>query len=308
MAPKELLIPGVLDADQRTDLAANATGRVVRTFVERGQRVAGGALLAQLDTRSAALTRQEADANARSIAEQLASVRADCARNEDLLKKGAISQAEYDRTSAQCRTQAASEEAALARASAATQTIADASIRAPFAGVIAERFARVGDYVRPDSKVVTLLVDDPLRLRLTIPEPMIGFAKEGVTVTFETVSVPNRTFAGVIKYVGREVRATTRDLVDEAVVENKDGALIPGMFVTAHLPIGEAELPVVSKRSLALVDGNTCAFVVVEGRVQQRVVQTGASLGQEIVVLDGIKKGDRIVVDPSKTTDGQLVD
>jgi len=307
-APKELVVSGVLDADQRTDLAANATGRVVRTFVERGQRVAAGALLAQLDTRTASLSRAEANANAKGASEQLASVRTECARSEELLRKGAISQAEFDRSSAQCRTQSASDEAAQARAAMAAQNISDASIRAPFAGVIAERFAKVGDYVRPDSKIVTLLVDNPLRLRLTIPEPFIGFAKEGTTVTFETVSVPGRVFSGVIKYVGREVRSTTRDVVDEAVIDNRDGALLPGMFVIARIPSGDALLPIVPKGSIVDVDGTTSAFVVVDSRIQQRIVQPGARLGDNVAILDGLKKGDRVVLDPSHVNNGELVD
>jgi membrane fusion protein (multidrug efflux system) len=307
--PKDLTLTGVLDADQRTDLAANATGRVVRTLVERGQRVSAGDLLVQLDTRAAALSRVQAVANAKSGAEQLASVRADCERYEGLLQKGAITQQEYEKTTAQCRTQAASQEGAQAHAAEATQMIGDASIRAPFAGVIAERFAHVGDFVRPDSRVVTLLVDEPLRLRLTVPEPAIGFAKEGVPVTFETVAAANRSFSATIKYVGRELRPATRDLVVEAIVDNTGGALLPGMFVTAHLPTGEAPRAVVPRRALVPLDASTTVFVVVEGRLQQRVVQVGAERGDVVPVIEGVKKGERIVVSPSAATvDGALVD
>jgi membrane fusion protein, multidrug efflux system len=79
-APTTLSITGTLEAERRADLAANAAGRVIRTFVERGDRVKAGALVAQLDSRAAALTEREAEANAKSIAEQLAEVGADCAR------------------------------------------------------------------------------------------------------------------------------------------------------------------------------------------------------------------------------------
>jgi RND family efflux transporter MFP subunit len=307
-ASQVLTLTGVLDAQERTDLAANANGRVVRTFVERGQRVAAGALIAQLDTRLATLTRAEAEANQRGASEQLASARSDCERYEQLLKKGAITSQEYDKAMTQCRTQAASEEAAKVRAASATQTISDASIRAPFAGVIAERFAHVGDYVRADTKVVTLLVDDPLRLRLSVPEPSIPFAKQGVTVTFETVSLPDRSFSGTIQFVGREVRALTRDLIVEALVDNHDGLLMPGMFVTAHLPTGEAMLPVIPRRALVPLDTNQSVFVVVDGRLQQRIIQPGAALGDSVAVLDGLRKGERLVTDPSQASDGQLVE
>jgi RND family efflux transporter MFP subunit len=171
-----------------------------------------------------------------------------------------------------------------------------------------ERFAHVGDYVRADTKVATLLVDDPLRLRLSVPEPQIPFAKEGAVVTFETAAVPNRTFSGTIRFVGREVRTTTRDLVVEAWVDNPEGHLLPGMFVIAHLPTGEAMHTVVTRSALVPLGGDQSVFVIVDGRLQQRVVQVGASIGDAVVILDGLRKGERVVTDPSQAHDGQLVE
>jgi multidrug efflux pump subunit AcrA (membrane-fusion protein) len=114
--PKLLRLTGELSSNERTDLAANAAGRVTKTFVERGDHVAQGALLAQLDARSAALSRAEAQANVTSAAEQLKNAQADCERYVGLLAKGAITQQEYDKQRTSCQTQAASEEAARARA------------------------------------------------------------------------------------------------------------------------------------------------------------------------------------------------
>jgi RND family efflux transporter MFP subunit len=302
-------VTGVLAADRRTDLAANATGRVVRTFVERGDHVAAGAILAQLDARSAALSQTEAKANEDSIAEQLQAVQTDCARDVALLAKGAISQAEYDKTSSQCRSQASSEEAARARAAEASRAVGDASIRAPFAGVVGERFVSVGDYVRPFDKVVTLLAIDELRLKLSVPERAIGAAHEGTVVTFETVSMPGHVYKGTIRYLGREVREGTRDLIDEAIVDNRDGALVPGMFVTAHLPTGESMRPVVPKSALVPVEPAQAVFVVADGRLHERVVETGTTVDDGVAVLDGVTKGEHVVVHPTPDMlDGMAVE
>lgn len=303
--PKLLTVTGVLEPDMRTNLSANAQGRVIRTFVERGDHVKAGQLLAQLDVRAAVLTQAEAIANAQSAADMLKNVRADCNRYIKLLERGAITQQEYDRQTTSCATQGSVEEAARTRAAEAAQTLHDAAIRAPFAGAISERFVSVGDYVRPDTHVVTLLVDDPLRLQLTIPEPSIGHVKEGVTVTFETVSRPGQTFQATVKYLGREVRQTTRDLVVEAVSQNTDHKLLPGMFVTAHLATGEQTVPVVPKSATLRVDVNDTVFVVVGGHLEQRVIQEGAVVGDVVAVLDGVKKDDKVVVHPTaQTVDG----
>jgi membrane fusion protein (multidrug efflux system) len=307
--PKTLLITGSLESDQRTELSANASGRVVRTFVERGDHVKAGAIVAQLDSRTAASTEVEARANAKSIEEQLAAVRLDCSRYEGLLAKGAIAQADYDRQASQCRTQAASEEAARARASEAARALHDTGIRAPFTGVIGERYVNIGDYVMPSSRVVTLLVDDPLRLKITVPEPMIEYAKEGVAVTFGVTSLPGRSFTATIKYVGREIRPSTRDVVDEAVVDNHDHLLLPGMFATVQLATGTAMTPVLPKAAILPTEAGPTVFVVVDGRLQQRAIHLATTLDDVVAVSEGLKKGERVVLHPSAdTADGARVE
>jgi len=306
--PRELTLTGVLIANERTDLAANAAGRVVRVFVELGQRVPINAPIVQLDKRSAVLAAREASANVQTAVEQLSASKKDCDRYRLLLERGVITQQIFDRAMGQCQTQVSSEVAARVRVDQATQQLADSTVRAPFAGKIADRAVHVGDYVRPDSKVVTLLADNPLRLRLTVPESNIFAIKPDLEVRFETSGIPDRTFSAVIKFIGGEVREQTRDLVVEALVDNHDGALLPGMFVTAHLATGVSDLPVVAKQ--ALVAGATAPslFIIDGDRVRQRMVQLGPPSGELLSILDGIKAGDRVVLNPSnKLSDGTLV-
>ena len=307
--PNLLRLTGVLSSNERTDLAANAAGRVVRTFVERGDHVVQGALIAQLDARSASLQRAEAVANAASATEQLKNARTDCQRYVGLLAKGAITQQEYDKQATSCQTQAATEEAAQARAAEAVQTISDSSIRAPFSGVIAERFVHVGDYVHADTRVVTLLVDNPLRLDLTIPEANVGSVRPGLSVSFETVAVPGRTFTATVKFIGGEIRAATRDLVVEGVTDNADHLLLPGMFVTAQLPVGMVTLPVVPANAIVLRNDNENVLAVVDGHIEERVVQLGPKAGDMVAVADGVKEGERVVVSPPPgAVDGALTE
>lgn len=305
--PREITLTGVLAANERTELAANAAGRVEKVFVELGQRVEQNAPIAQLDKRTAALAAREASANVQTLVEQLNASKKDCERYQKLSEKGAITQQEYDRAIGQCQTQGSSELAARVRIAQAAQTLKDATIRAPFAGKIAERFIHVGDYVMPSSRVVTLLADDPLRLRLTVPESELGQIKPELPVRFETAGLPGRSFQATVKYIGGEVREQTRDMVIEAIVDNHDGVLMPGMFVSAHLATGVSELPVIQKQ--ALIEGNTPSVFVLDGeRVRQRMVQLGPPEGELVSVLDGVHAGDKVVLLPPKElSDGALV-
>ncbi|HEX3854102.1 MAG TPA: efflux RND transporter periplasmic adaptor subunit [Polyangiaceae bacterium] len=307
--PELVTITGTLDADQRTDLAANASGRVKKTFVERGQHVKAGDIIAELDARTAVLSATEARANAVSARDQLALNRADCARYTVLLSQHAITQQEFDRAATQCRTQESAAQAASARAAQASKVVGDSTIRAPFAGVVSERFVNVGDYVRDDSKVATVLVDNPLRLRLTVPEANIAAAHAGVVVTFDSVALSGQAFSATIRYVGREIRENSRDLVVEAIADNTAGLLVPGMFVTAHLPTGTRAEPVIPRKAVVDNDSAHSVFVVVNNHLEQRVVQTGAVLGDDIAIPDGLAKGERVVTNPSnQTVDGVRVE
>jgi RND family efflux transporter MFP subunit len=306
--PKVLHLTGTLRGDRETDLAANASGRVIATSVERGAQVAPGQVLARLDVRAAALSAAEARAQADSARAQQDQAERECERYEQLRGKNVISEQEYERVATQCRTSPLAARAASARAQLAAQNVGDGVIRAPFAGVITERYVEVGQYVRQDSRVVTVVAPDPLRLELAVPEADVSRIRENAEVRFRVAAHPGRSFSGSIRFVSGAVRAATRDLVVEALVPNTDRALKPGMFADVELAVGMKKLPVVPRQGVALRDGRAHAFFVIEGRLEERVLSLGSELGERVGVQDGARLGEQVVVgDLSKLKNGQRV-
>jgi RND family efflux transporter MFP subunit len=230
--PRSLQLTGSLRGIQQTDLAANAMGRVIATYVERGSEVKKGDKLAALDVRNAAATAAEVRASVALARAQADAAARECERYTKLFEQNVISPAERDRMNDTCRTSAISVQAAQARANTVGIALADGTIVAPFAGVITQRHVNTGEYVRTDSKVVTLMNIDSLRLEFTVPEANLAAVKEGGALSFTVPAYPDRTFTGTVRFVGGAVRETTRDLVAEAVVDNADRALRPGMFAT----------------------------------------------------------------------------
>ncbi len=294
--PKSLAVTGSLVANRRSDVAANAAGLVVRTFVERGSYVAEGAPLIQLDARAATLTDSEAKANLRNAQTQVELANATCARNESLFKQGAITKEEWERASSQCQISVGTAEAARARAEMAAKMLVDATVRAPFAGTIGDRLVNVGEYVQPPTKVAVLVELSPLRLQFGIDEAQVGRVQAGQEVSFEVEAFPGETFTGVIKYLDPSVRAMTRDMVVEALVANADRRLRPGMFVSARLQLPDAPTVVVPKAALAKNASSSRVFAVVDKLIEERVVQVGAERDGKVAVLDGLKGGERVVV------------
>lgn len=306
--PITLRLSGTLRGNRETDLAANATGRVLATQVERGAAVTPGQVLARLDVRAASLSAVEARAQAASAQAQESQAKAECSRYDQLKAKGAISDLEYDRAMSQCRTLPLSAEAASARARLAAQNVGDGIIRAPFAGVVTERQIEVGQYVRQDTRVVTLVSLDPLRLELAVPESEVSKVKVDAEVRFTVAAFPGKQYQGKIRFVSGALRSTTRDLVVEAVVQNPDKTLLPGMFADVELTTGRRKLPGVPKAALQLREGQAHAFAVVGGRLEERLLSLGPEAGDRVSVLKGAAVGDQMALPPFENlSNGQRV-
>ena len=297
--PRSFPLTGSLVADQQADVAANASGRVIRTFFDRGALVQKGDVLVQLDILAAQLSENVAQANFESAQAQQQLADTQCQRDQDLLNKGALSREEWERIESQCRISAATAKAAAAQAALAKKALRDATVRAPFSGLIGDRFISVGEYVQPASKVASIVQISPLRLQLSAPEEHVGYVTPNGEVAFQVPAYPKETFTGIINYIAPEVRPTSRDLVFDALIPNKDHRLRPGMFATATLKLSDEPLPAVPRSSLRTQNATHRLLMVIEDHIEERVVQIGSERDGYVVVLDGARAGERFVLEPS---------
>ncbi len=306
-APILLRLSGNLRGLREADLAANASGRVMASFVERGMRVKAGQVLAQLDVRVAAMSAAEARAQAASARAQAAQLKSECERYEQMKASGTVTAMAYDRVASSCHTSSLSAEASSARAQMAAQTLRDGTIRAPFAGVVSERYVEVGEYVHSDSRIATLVSTDSLRLEFAIPEREAADVKEGQTVAFR-VAASERRYNGTIRFVSGSIREATRDLPVEAVVDNIEGSLRPGMFADVELMVGTRKVAGVPKEAIVERDARKRAFFVVDGRLEERILSTLPEIAAAVPVVKGAKPGDKVALgDLSALRNGQRV-
>jgi RND family efflux transporter MFP subunit len=215
-----------------------------------------------------------------------------------LLDTGAISQAEYDRQTSACTSQQWSAAAAEAQQASATKLVGDANIKAPFDGIIGERYINVGQYVQPSTRVASEYAPDPLRLELTVPEANVSAVKQDMPVGFTVTAYSDAPFTGSVKFISPNIRESTRDLVVEALVPNPDARLKPGMFSVAKVPLGDRVVPVVPVAAVVRDDAGARVFVVYGKEIQERLVQLGEVQGDVVAVTSGIKAGEIVVVQP----------
>jgi RND family efflux transporter MFP subunit len=301
--PVQLRLSGSLKGMREADLAANVAGRVTKTFVERGDQVQAGQIVAQIDTSSATLSLAEAHVQVDTSRTQEEINQADCKRAEALFAKNVISQAEYDNVTAKCKTALLGLKAAEARQNLAAKNVGDGAIRAPFTGIVAQRYVEVGEYVQAQSKVISLAQSAELRLEFNVPEANVGEVKQGADVSFIVAAYPNQTYHGKVRFVSGSVRAATRDLVVEAVVENADKKLFPGMFADVALSTGRRKLPSVPLAAVFERQDKRRVFVVKDGRLEERVLQPGPEANGRLSVEAGVKAGESVV---TTKTDGLI--
>ncbi len=305
---RTLTLTGTLAAREDSAVAADVTGRVVSTHVERGELVEAGAVLARVDVEAAAVGAAEARAQLESTRADDAQARLECRRSELLWERRAITDRERDRDRSRCEASSWAVRAAEARLARAQLGVGDGVVRAPFRGIVAERAISPGEYVRPDTRVALLLDTSTLRLELTVPEADTLAIVEGQLVRFTVAALPGATFEGRVQYVGPALRRDSRDLTVEALVDNAAGQLRPGMFAVSEIDLGAAPQLTVPRTALRDVDGTSRVFVANNDHVEERVVRIGPAVGESIVILEGLAAGDRVVDAPSEAlSDGTLI-
>ncbi len=305
---KTQTLTGSLTPNRKSDVAADATGKVAAILVERGTLLSAGAAIVRLDRRSASLAEEEAAAQAGAAKAQQALAERECARADKLFAEGAINGVEHDRALTQCAASRLQATAAAARARLAGKNLGDAVVRAPFRGLVADRYVSEGEYVRPDTRVATLVEIDPLRLELSVPEAAVHVLQKSSEVAFQVAAFPNETFHGKVRYVGPSVRRQSRDLLVEAVVANPDHRLLPGMFATAQLVTGSGAQPVIPESAIKHDSEVDRVYVVAGDRLEERLVALGQPQPDGIAVLSGVRVGESVVtcITP-ELRDGALV-
>ena len=341
-----LRVTGSLAADEQADVAAETGGRVIGTPVERGTRVTAGAVLIRISPAEADATLREADANAAQLEARLGlaagqtfdAVRvpdvlnakasldwaeAEFSRIKALLDQKVVSQAEYEQRLTQVQAarqqyQSAlngaqqsfrSLQAARARVDLARKSAADTVVRAPFSGIVAERLVSTGDYVTRGMKIATVVRIDPVRVELTVPEQYLSLVTVGQLVRLTVDAYPEEVFTAKVRFVSPALKKDQRALTVEAVAQNADNRLKPGLFATALLQQpAPAPALLVPASAVETVAGTSRVYVIAGTKVEERIVTVGEKLGDRLELASGVKPGERVAANPrGKLADGARV-
>ena len=287
-------VPGVVIGSEHAELASSAGGRVTRVYVSAGQRVARGARLVDVDPaagRAALAQAQAQDAAARAAAQQATR---DFKRYQALYAEHAVSSREFEEMQHRHATTAAAAQAADAALDAARAALGYAELRAPFAGVVAAKNVRSGDFAAPGAPLIVLDGGRP-RVETRVSGEMLREIKPGERAE---VDIDGHNLSGtVIELVAAADPVTHTHLVKLALppgaAVNSGAYASVGFVVGSHAALAVPDTAVIERAGL------TGVFVVDDkNRAHFRMVRAGTARGGFSDILAGLSAGERVVVAP----------
>jgi membrane fusion protein (multidrug efflux system) len=283
-----------LAADHEAQVAAKTTGVLIKLFVEEGQAVKAGQVLAQLeqDTARAKLAQAEA---------QMRKADASFSYNEKAIQKQLIPQRDYDQTKYDMQNlRAAYEEARL--------NLQFTTITAPVDGVIAERSVKLGNLIQVNQNLFRIVGMDPLQAVLNVPERQLGILKGGQHVTLEADALPGQKFTGDILRIAPVVDSASGTFRVTCEFHDKTATLKPGMFGRIGIVYDQrADALTVPRSALIEEDGETAVFVVEKAADKPADAKKDDAKKAEVKVADAVKGDDTKTIAPGLVAHRKLV-
>jgi RND family efflux transporter MFP subunit len=327
-----LVLPGNIEPVTEAPVLARASGYIQRRYVDMGDRVKSGQLLAEieapeldqqvnqaraaLDQTRAALEQAKANLQQGNAQEQLAKVTAE--RWKNLQSKGVVSRQENDTYQSQSVAAQANVSALEKAVASAQSNIAAAeanlsrltelqgykSVRAPFAGVITVRNVDVGALVTEANTLLFRIAQtDRLRTYVNVPQSDADSVHVGQVARLVIADLAGHQFSGAVTRTANALDPATRTLLTEVQVPNSNGLLLPGMYAQVDLTTPRKNPPLLIPGDTLVVRSTGPQVGVVGARhiVHFQRLQLGRDYGDKIEVLSGLEPGQQVVVNPGDT-------
>lgn len=292
---ESLTYSGTIEADNTVSLGFSVPGRISKVYVQEGQKVKKGQLLASID--------QTTYKNAFDIANAgLEQANDNFKRLNSLYQKGSLPERDFIAV-----------KVAVAQANAnknlAAKNLADTKLYAPFSGMITAKMTEIGATAAPGVPAFTVMKIDKVYAKASITESEISKLKIGTDAKVEISSL-NETFNGKVAIVNPSADAVTRTFNVKVRLDNKEDKLLPGMISNIKINTGNT-VDVITVPSESIIrDANNIlyVFVVKENKAIKKRVSLGSFKGNEVIVTNGLSIGDSVVIAGNKNLkDGQTV-
>jgi membrane fusion protein, multidrug efflux system len=313
----ELVLPGTLQAYVESPIYARTNGYLLRWYKDIGSYVHEGDLLADIDTPEVDQELRQAKATRQQVLAAMDLAKINANRYESLRKTDSVSQEEADTQSSGYQQAVANLAAADANVRRLEELEGFKHVYAPFTGVITRRTVDPGALINAGNgggsgplQLFNIARADPLRVYVSVPQAYAPAMRVGVQAVVTLQEFPGEKFHAEVVRTAEAIDVSTRTLLTEVDVPNKDGKLLPGSFGEVHFTpnINAEKVTIPVNAMLFRREGPQVAVVGSDGKVQLRHISIGKDYGNTLEIVGGVDVNDQIIVNPSDSIeDGQQV-
>jgi RND family efflux transporter MFP subunit len=300
---------GTLNPYDTVTISSELDGILKSIHVNEGSSVTRGQLIAEIKEIDYRLAMEQAAAALKQAEAALANAKLEHQRKESLYKEELVTKQQFDDIVARLALAQGDVERAKAGLDLAKEKLTKTKIFAPMAGSVKEKKVTAGDYIRNGMFLVSVIRTDLLKLSFSVSEKDVGKLRMGQDVAFAVDAFPGREFRGQVKTIYPSLEEKTRSLLVEAVADNADRSLKPGLFARVTLYTGPARGTIVAPITALLYDNSATKLFVVEGdRAKERQIKIGRKYGEFMEITEGLKEKEIVVtVGQNNLMEGVLV-
>ena len=316
-ATSEIELPGNTQAFDDTPIYARTSGYLKKWYVDIGQHVTKGELMATIETPELDEQLMVARADLKSAQADLTLANTTSERYQNLLKSDSVSKQETDVAVSGAAAKRAAVEAAQANVRRLEQLQSFEKIYAPYSGIVTQRNTDIGDLINSGSSTTSNTAKElfhiasvnELRVFVAVPEVYAPDIHNGDTASLTLDEYPGQTFIGTVTRNSGAIDSGSRTLNVEVDVNNQTGKLLPGAYIFVHfrIPQQSRELSIPSNALLFRSEGMQVG-IVRDGHVHLQRVTIGKDNGKSVEISTGLSPSDQVILDPSDSlAEGQSV-
>lgn len=292
-----MVVSGVAKAKVEYRISTQVSGMLKAQHVDRGERVKEGMVLFEIDPEEFQLHVRERVANFNRGQARLKFMEQELERKDALFKDGILSPTQWDRLQFDLATARAERDQARVALEQAERDLGLTTVRSPITGIILERYHEAGEVISRGTILAWIVDTSRVIFEIGLSDRELTNVHEEDRGDVRVDALPDKAFKGEVTRISGNADPGTGSFPVEVTVVNPGFEILPGM-------VGRIDLPGVIHRDRIIIPlmavrkqlEGTMVYVVEDGRAVRRPVMLGKVLGDRVVVHDGLKPGDRLVV------------